>query len=90
MNDLQSRAEAFLSGPCILGEQWRLILRYVNGEPWDDPEMRNVLSHCLQTTETKATGPEGVTGPERDARLFYQRAAAILREIQAEVSGGRD
>jgi hypothetical protein len=90
MDDLHSRAAAFLRGPCILGEQWRLIARYIAGEPWDDPEVRSLLSHGLRAAQTKAAGPEGATGPERDARLFYQRAAAILQDIQAEVSAGRD
>jgi hypothetical protein len=33
-----------------------------------------------------AKDPEGATGPERDARHFYARAAAILQEIQAVTS----
>jgi hypothetical protein len=65
-------------------------MRYVDGEPWDDPDLRKQLSLCLQYTQSRAAGPVGATGPERDAQLFYQRAAAILQDIQAEVSAGRD
>ena len=90
MDDLRSRAEAFLSGPCILGEPWRLISRYVGGEPWDDSEMRDRLSRCLQTAQAEAARHEGTKGPERDARLFYQKAAVILKEIQTKISVGRD
>ena len=92
MSDLRSRAEAYLDGPRIISEPGasltRLIARYVAGKPWDDPEVRNLLSHCLATAQTEAAGHEDATGPERDARLFYQRAAAILQDIQAEVLAG--
>ena len=95
MDDLHSRAVALLRRPCCSSRQEgsptavELIRRYVGGEPWDDVELRNQLSRCLRNAETMAKGPEGATGPERDARSFYQRAAAILQEIQAEVSAGR-
>jgi hypothetical protein len=35
-----------------------------------------------------AAKPEPASGPERDARYFYKRAARVLQEIQAEVSAG--
>jgi hypothetical protein len=93
MEDLHSRAAGFLRGPCIIDEPGRpltrLIARYVAGEPWDDPELRNQLSLCLQTAELKAAGHDGATGPQRDARAFYERGAAILRDIQAEVAAGQ-
>jgi hypothetical protein len=90
MTDLRSRAEAFLRGPCILGEHWHLVYRYVEGELWEDPEALNLLSICLQTAQTEATRLEGATpGPARDAQYFYQRAAGLLKDIQAEVSAVR-
>ena len=94
MSDLRSRAKAYLRGPGIISEPGaslaRLIARCVAGEPWDDPEVRNQLSHCVQIAQTKvASLHAAATGPERDARLFYQRSAAILQEIQVEVSAGR-
>jgi hypothetical protein len=30
-----------------------------------------------------------MTGPERDARYFYKKAAGLLKEIQAEVTAGQ-
>lgn len=94
MSDLRSRAEAYLNGPRIISEPGasltRLIARYVAGEPWDDPELRNLLSFHAQTAQTEAVKLEGaMSGPARDAQHFYERAAALLREIQAEVSAGR-
>ena len=86
-DDLRSRAAAFLMGPCIISEPGasllRLIDRYVAGKPWDDLDLRNLLLHCIGTAQTEAAGHE------RDARLFYQEAAAILQDIQAEVLAGR-
>jgi len=91
MDDLHSRAAAIISGAFPLGEECRLIARYVDGELCDDPEARNLLSRCLQTAQTEAARHEGATsGPARDAWSFYQRAASILQEIQAELSAGRD
>jgi hypothetical protein len=84
MSDLYSRAAAFLRGPCILSEPGasltRLIARYAAGEPWDDPELRNLLSLRLVTAQCGAAEEEG------DARIFYGRAAALLQEIQTAVS----
>ena len=92
MSDLRSRAEAFLLGPCIISEPGaslqRLIARYANGKLWDDPELGNLLSRCIGTAQGEAAKREGATaGPACHARIFYQRAAALLQEIQAEVSG---
>jgi hypothetical protein len=79
-----------LSGPCIIGEPWRLLYRYVAGELWDDAEAGNLLSTCLESAQTEASRLEGAaTGPERDARLFYQRAVELLKDIQAEVPARR-
>jgi hypothetical protein len=87
MSDLRSRAEAYLDGPRIISEPGasltRLIERYVAGEPRDDPELRSQLSLSLQTAQIEAARHEGVSN---DGRLFYQRAAVLLQEIQAEVS----
>jgi hypothetical protein len=52
--------------------------------------LRNQLSLCLQTAQTEAARFEGaMEGPARDARTFYQRAAAILQDIKTEVAAGR-
>jgi hypothetical protein len=93
MGDLHSRAATLLAGPWPLSRQGSasavsLIQRYVDGEPWDDPELQRQLSLCLEYAQTKAAGLVGAPGPARDAQFFYQRAAAILQDIQAEVSGG--
>jgi hypothetical protein len=93
MSDLRSRTGAYLRGPCIISEPGasltRLIARYVASEPWDDPELRNRVSRCLQAVQTEAARLEGATtGPARDAQLFYQRGASLLQDIQAEVSAG--
>jgi hypothetical protein len=91
-NDLCSRADAFLRGPCIIGsgisgEPWRLISRYVDGELWDDPAAQNLLSRGLQTAQTEAARLERATsGPAHDAQLFYQRASELLKDILVEVA----
>jgi hypothetical protein len=91
--NLNSRASAFLRGPCCIsrgdGAIIELIRRYAAGEPWNDPELSGLLSTCLGTATSKGANAQAATGPERDARLFYQEAAAILKEIQAEVSAGQ-
>jgi hypothetical protein len=84
MGDLHSRAAAhFLgprpirrlnSGPCADS----LIQRYVDGEPWDDPELQVQLSRCLEDALISAAGLEGATGPARDGKAFSQRAAGLL------------
>jgi hypothetical protein len=90
MNDLQTRVDAFLRGPCIIGEPWRLMCQYVDGKLWDDPEAENLLSLCLQAAQTEVATLEGATaGPARDARYFYQKTAELLAEIKAEVSARR-
>jgi hypothetical protein len=86
MNDLRSRAKAFLRGPCIIGEHWLLLHRYIDGELGDDPEVLKQLSHCLRTAREKAAAREGATGPAGDALLFYQRAATLFEDIQAQLS----
>ena len=87
---MRSRTAAFLcrAYPLSAMKLVRLIARYVDGEPWDDPELRNQLSQGLQAARTEAARlePGGATpGPGRDAWTFYQTAAAILQDIQTEV-----
>jgi len=95
MDDLHSRAAALLQGPGCISREERmpgresavgLIGRYVKGGSWDDPEIRKQLSECLSFAQREAVEQAGDSGPERDARHFYQRAAAILQEIQAKIS----
>jgi hypothetical protein len=91
MNDLRSRAEAFLRSPCIISEPGAsllgLIARYAEGKPWDDPELGNLLLHGIGTAQREAARrKEATAGPACDGRIFYQEAAALLQEIQAEVS----
>jgi len=88
---LRSRAAAFLRGPCCFSRDEPrptavgLIQRYVAAETLDDDE----LSRCIRYALIQAEGTTGATGSERDSQRFYQRAAAILQEIQAELSVGR-
>ena len=93
MGDLRSRAADFFRLPCTLsagdGPILELIRRYSAGEPWDDPELQNELSTCIRTAQAKAARPAPATYPELDAWHFYQRAAALLQEIRAEVSEER-
>ena len=87
MDDLHARGQAFVTGPCVISEPWRLIHRYVTGELWDDPEAQTLLSRALQTAQTEVVRLEGATsGPARDARHFYQRAGEFLKEVKAELS----
>jgi len=89
VGDLHSQAEKFLLGPRIISEPGatlaKLIARYVAGESWDDPELRNQLSHYLEIAHTEAARDQGMDGPGRDAWAFYKKAAAILQDIQGEV-----
>jgi tetratricopeptide (TPR) repeat protein len=93
VSDLQSRAAAFLHGPRIISEPEAtfadLIARYLAGAAWDDAELRNLLSLCITAAQCEAANREGAQGPARDAQTFYQTAAALLQEIQAEVSADR-
>ena len=57
------------------------MARYVAGEPWDDPELRDLLSRSLLAAQSAAAEYEG------DARIFYERGAAILHDIHSEISG---
>lgn len=88
---LRSRAMALLQRPCCVSRDegspsvFELVQRYVAAKPLDDGE----LSRCLRYALMRAEGAEGATGPELDAQHFYHRAAAILQEIQAELSAGR-
>jgi tetratricopeptide (TPR) repeat protein len=94
VSDLHARAVRFLSGPRIISEPGatiaNLIARYLAGAAWDDPEWRNLVSDCVIAAQNKAASLEGVEpGPGRDARFFYEQAAALLEEIHVEVSAGR-
>jgi hypothetical protein len=44
-----------------------------------------MLSACIEKANAKGANAQEATGPERDARFFYQKAASILEAIQAEV-----
>jgi len=94
MNELRSKASAFLTRPCIISEPGRslveLIRRYAAGERLDDLESQRQLSLCLGTAQEEVDRlHRATTYPELDALAFYQRAAAILQDIQAESSTGR-
>ena len=94
MDDLRSLAVKLLRGPCCISENEPepaavgLITRYVDGEPWDDPEVLNQLSRCLSFAQAEASGPEAAAGPGRDAQNFYSRAATILQRIQDDALEG--
>ena len=92
-HNLNSRASALLGGPCCFsqgdGPIIELIRRYAAGEPWKDPELRRILSACIEKANAKGANAQEATGPARDAGLFYQKAAGILEAIQAEVLAGR-
>jgi hypothetical protein len=93
VSDLHSRAAAFLAGPRIISEPEAtfatLVDRYLAGAAWDGAELRNLLSRCILAAQSEAAKLEGAQAPAQYARLFYQSAAGILQEIQAEVSAGR-
>lgn len=94
MGDLRSRAKAHLSGPRPLyrlspGRKTpdSLVQHYVDGGPWTDPELQRQLALCIEEEQASADARVGATGLGRDAHFFHQGAAALLREIQAEVVG---
>jgi len=92
MHDLRSEARDLLRRPCcILKDEGRpscaeLIQRYSEGELLADLESRNHLLRCLRYAQAIGNGPASEEYPERDAQYFYQRAAALLQKIEAEVS----
>jgi hypothetical protein len=93
-SELRARAKVYLGPPRIVSEPGasltRIVLRYLAGEPWDNPELRNQLADSIRTAQSEAAlRNEAATEAERDAQAFYLRAAAILQEIQAEVLAGR-
>ena len=95
MDDLRSRAAALLLGPCCISDNEPdpsaagLIGRYVNGELSADPQWREQMAGCLQFALAESAGPIKEPGPAGgDRQGFYQRAAAMLQDIEAEVSAG--
>ena len=86
MDDLRSRAAAFLRGPYVLGKGPYLISRYVCGELWDDPKALNLLSLCLQTALIEVGKSDGVSsGSGRDITNCYRKMAELLEDIKAEL-----
>ncbi len=95
MDELRSRAEAFLSGPRILSEPGGsiggLIARCVAGDRWDDPGLQDLLLFQLRAARREVARLEGATTyPELDYLSFYQRATAILQDILSTVSADLD
>ena len=89
MADLKARATAFIRGPCCHrrgdGPIFEMIRRYALGESWKDPGLQDSLSEAIASAQTNSAERHGER-PSADARLFYQGAAEILKEIQAELS----
>jgi hypothetical protein len=92
VSDLHSRAARFVTGPNIMSELMctcvTLVGRYLAGAAWDDAELGKLWSRCIIASQNEAANREGDEG-SKDAWAFYQRAAALLQEIQAEVSPSR-
>ena len=93
MGDLHCRAAALLKCPRPLARirpgvasADSLVQRYIDGKPWDDPELQRQLSVYLEEAETSSSGPVRAMGLARDAQTYYESAAAVYREILAEVS----
>jgi hypothetical protein len=91
VDDLHSRAATLLRRPCCFSKDEPrptavgLVQRYVDREPWADPELPNQLAQCIRYAESRAAQLPGTTGPARDACYFYKQIGDILREIQAEM-----
>ena len=85
-----ARAQLYLRGPRIISEPGatfaRLIKRYIGGEGLDSPEFQVLLSDSIRTAQFEVQKrKEAATGMESDALVFYERSAAVLQEIQADI-----
>lgn len=86
MDDLRSRAAAFVRGPCILSVPWLLLTWHADGESWADPKLVPLLGWCIRETRDRAARYDGdVSGPGSDARNWFNAAAALLEEILVAV-----
>ena len=91
MDELRDKAEGFLRSPCIISGPGRFIIslvrRYAGGESLSGAESQQQLSTCLATTQRAIAMLQGTTTyPELDQLAFYERAAAILHDIQTETT----
>lgn len=88
MPDLHSRAEEFLRRPFPLGDRApgnltdSLIARFLAEVPFDDPELIDLLSLCIQNAIDQANSQTG------EAQKFYRESVEVLQGIQAELIGG--
>jgi hypothetical protein len=87
MPDLKARAQRFLQRPFPLGPYAEgnltdgFIHRYVQGGPWKDPELRDLLQLCMFNALTESQSHEG------EAQAYYQECVEVLQGIRAEVYG---
>jgi len=87
MSDLRARAQRLLERPYPLGAYAEdnltdgFIRRYIDGGPWADPELQDLLRLCYLTAESEI---EGHTG---EARAYFQECVEVLRGILIEVYG---
>jgi hypothetical protein len=87
MSDLRVRAQKFLERPYPLGAYAEdnltdgFIRRYIDGRPWDDPELQELLRLCYVTAEGEIEGHAG------EARAYFQECAEVLRGILIEIYG---
>lgn len=87
MSDLRSRAQQFLARPYPGGAYVAdnltdgFIRRYIDGGPWDDSELRELLRMCFFFAESDAEDECG------ELAAYNQECSEVLREILLEVYG---
>ena len=91
MEDLKSRARSFLRGPCILIQDKSSALILELFEEYGEsgrlgPECHQQLLQCEQFAEAQAKDPSS----SQDAKLYFSTAAALVREIRADVRGRKN
>ncbi len=85
MGDLRDRAQRFLERPYPLGNYVEdnltdgFIRRYIEGGPWDDCELEELLRFCYAEAQTQAEFNQGA------GREYYQECAEILCAILTEI-----
>jgi hypothetical protein len=87
MSNLKARARRFLALPYPFGNYAEgnltdgFIHRYVQGGPWNDPELQDLLRLCLLTAQSEAASHKG------KGHAYLQECADILEGIMKEVYG---
>jgi len=88
-SELRRRSARFLARPFPLPNYAPgnltdgFIQRYIDGGPWDDPDLPDLLALCYLHTENAVAEHSG------DAKSYFEECLSLLREILTETYPGR-